>query len=51
MCQENEISSDLESKITNFIEKSYQIKEAFQYDEYDSVLESLPKNMQSEYRK
>lgn len=46
MCQENEIPSELETKITNFIEESYEIKEKFEYDEYDEVLESLPKSMQ-----
>ena len=51
MCQENEIPSELQTKITNFIEESYEIQENFEYEEYDAVLESLPKDMQVQYRK
>ena len=50
MCQENEIPNEIESKVCNFIEESYQIKEQFEYDSHDEVLESLPKTMQREYR-
>ena len=51
MCEENEIPSDLETKITNFIGESYEIQENFEFDEHDAVIESLPKDMQKEYRK
>ena len=51
MCRENDIQEELESKVTRYIEQSFQIKESFQFDEYDSVLETLPKNIQSEYLK
>ena len=34
----------------NFIEEEYRIKEQFEYDDHDRVLESLPKSIQKEYR-
>jgi hypothetical protein len=46
MCEDNIISSELQSKVINFIEQSYEIKEAFEYDEFEEVLESLPVKMQ-----
>jgi hypothetical protein len=47
MSEENEISYELNSKITNFIEESFQIKEFFAFDEEDKVITSLPKGIQS----
>ena len=51
MCKENEVCNQVESKISNFIEESYQIKETFEHDARDEVIEFLPRHLQSEYRK
>lgn len=51
MCKESQIPSEVEKKITNYIEDEYSIKEAFSYDQYDAVLDSLPSKLQIEYRK
>lgn len=51
MCQQNKVHEQLQTKICNFIEESYQIKQAFQFDQYQQVLQSLPKNIHSQYIK
>lgn len=32
MCKENDLSYDFQNKVVNFIEQSYEIKEAFEFD-------------------
>lgn len=51
MSMENDLSMQLQTRIVNFIQESFEIKEAFLYDEYDALIEKLPLNLKSEYRK
>ena len=47
MSKDNEISTELVSKVNNFIEQSFEIKEQFEFDEYDQLLSEMPDNLQS----
>lgn len=51
MCKENQIPNQIETKISNFIDESYRIKETFEHDYEEQVMNFLPKSMQLEYRK
>ena len=35
----------------NFIDQSFEIKEKFLYEKHDEIINKLPKNIKSEYKK
>ena len=51
MSSKNKISNELESRVKNYIEKSYQIRKEFNFAEEDKVLDSLPENIRRDYLK
>jgi hypothetical protein len=51
MAKSNNIERELESKINNYIEESFLMKNQFNFKEQDQLLEYLPQNLKREYLK